>query len=135
MNTIIAKIEKEMYDMANTIAGDKAPCQVKAPKAPTGEDYVFFGMFADTLDEIMPIWEKWVNAYCLFKKLTAPEHFKIERNPDLFIYWCLRPTIAHQPKYKKMNANLETIEKGPLTYFVRSYLLISRRGLCVGTNR
>jgi len=124
----LRKLEKEMYDVANIIIGDKYPRKEKAPKASTGENYDLFGIFAETLDEIMPIWKNWINSYCIFKKLNAPEHFKIERNPKLFVYWCKYPTITHQPAFKKMNKDMEIIEEGPLTYFVRSYLLISRRG-------
>lgn len=125
MFTNMAELEKYMYDFANHIVGDPHPRHCKKLKPPTGEKWTFFNLLADTNREIFPIWADWINAYCKFKKLETPENCTIERNPKLHIYWFVKPKIVYEPRYKKMKG-AEVIEEGPLAYFVRAYLLISR---------
>ena len=100
------KLEEDMYDIANKIVGNVGP-KVKAFARGNNrfietipEPLAFFGlkrMLPLDESEIMDIWEKWIKAYCMFKKYHVPEKARHIDDPDLIICWFKEPTaeITH----------------------------------------
>ena len=89
------KIEKELYGIANEIVGNVEPKMDNLVTRYRNGEFAYFCLDREhtAYSEILDVWKKWIEAYCVFKKLHTPEMATIMDNPDLVVCWLKEPSV------------------------------------------
>jgi hypothetical protein len=117
----LKRLTDELYDYTNKTIG-KVGNGTKERYSVTGEEYVAFAMRFTNVSIVVPVWEKWINAYREFTLNRFTGTLKDLGKP-LIVYWRVKPEITEFKTGKEiLSDEFPNIDGG---YVLYARLLIS----------